>query len=115
MKSSIYSQVYRSMANINFELKIEKLTVLTFIFIFAVSFALFYPSLNYYFFQDDWFVLNWVRTGDFKSFLLPHKDTIYYRPLSMPFFFWGLYQLFGLKVIYYHVFVFVLFSFLITI
>ena len=72
----------------NFKLKIEKLTLLTFLLIFAVSFLLFYPSLNYYFFQDDWFVLNWVRTGNLLSFFEFRTDIIYWRPLSMPLFFW---------------------------
>lgn len=82
---------------------------LVFLIICITSLALFYPSLNYYFFQDDWFVLNWVRTGDFKSFLLPQPATIYWRPLSMPLFFWSLYNLFGLNALYFHAFVFFLF------
>jgi len=60
---------------------------LAFLLIFAASLFLFYPSLNYYFFQDDWFVLNWVRTGDIASFLKFRTDIIYWRPLSMPIFF----------------------------
>ena len=70
--------------------------------IFALSLFLFYPSLNYYFFQDDWFVLNWVKTGDFLSFFKFRVDTIYWRPLSMPLFFWIGKSIFGLNPIGYH-------------
>ena len=88
--------------------------VLGFLFTFITSLILFYPSLNYYFFQDDWFVLNWVGTGDLKSFLLPYADTIYWRPLSMPIFFWSGYKLFGLNPLWYHIVVFVFFGALIV-
>ena len=60
---------------------------LAFLGIFAASFYLYYPSLSYYFFQDDWFVLNWVRTDDFWSFFKFRTDIIYWRPLTMPIFF----------------------------
>ena len=98
---------------LNFELKIEKLTLLSFLSIIGVSFVLFYPSLNYYFFQDDWFVLNWVRTESFKTFLISHEGTIYWRPVSMPLLFWGLYNLFGLNVFFYHLLIFIIFYLLI--
>lgn len=55
--------------------------------ILAASFLLFYPSLNYYFLQDDWFVLNWVREGNLASFFSFRQDIIYWRPISMPIFF----------------------------
>jgi len=98
---------------LNFKLKIEKLTLLSFLSIIGVSFVLFYPSLNYYFFQDDWFVLNWVRTESFKTFLISHEGTIYWRPVSMPLLFWGLYNLFGLNVFFYHLLIFIIFYLLI--
>lgn len=58
-----------------------------FLLIFAATIFLFYPSLNYYFFQDDWFVLKWAKTGDLFSFFKFRTDIIYWRPLSMPIFF----------------------------
>jgi len=61
--------------------------IISFLLIFTASFFLFYPSLNYYFFQDDWFVLNWARTGDLASFFKFRTDIIYWRPLTMPIFF----------------------------
>ncbi len=75
--------------------------------IFAVSLSLFYPSLKYYFFQDDWFVLNWVRTGDLKSFFEFRTDIIYWRPLSMPLFFWFGKNLFGLNPFGFHLISFI--------
>jgi len=71
----------------NYKLKIEKLTLLIFPLIFVVTTLLFYPSFNYYFFQDDWFVLNWVQTGNLASFFSFRPDVIYWRPISMPLFF----------------------------
>lgn len=80
---------------------------LVFLIICITSFALFYPSLNYYFFQDDWFVLNWVRTGDLKSFFEFRTDIIYWRPLSMPSFFWMSKNLFGFNPFGYHLATFI--------
>src|SRR3989338_10640602 len=77
-------------------------TFFVFFLIFGLSLFLFYPSLNYYFFQDDWFVLNWVKTGDFLSFFKFRVDTIYWRPLSMQLFFWIGKSIFGLNPIGYH-------------
>lgn len=82
--------------------KLKAATPFILLLIFAVSFLLFYPSLNYYFFQDDWFVLNWVRTGDLKSFFEFRTDIIYWRPLSMPFLFWINRNIFGLEPFGYH-------------
>lgn len=55
--------------------------------IFLVTISLFYPSFGYYFFQDDWFVLNWVQNSDILSLLGFRQDIIYWRPISMPIFF----------------------------
>ena len=74
--------------------------------IFAFSLYLFLPSLNYYFFQDDWFVLNWVRSGDLQSFFGFRTDIIYWRPLSMPLLFAFLKTIFGLNYQLYHAFAF---------
>lgn len=70
--------------------------------IFAAAFVLFYPSLFYYFFQDDWFVLNWVKSNNFLSFFNFRTDIIYYRPLSMPLLFWIAGKIFALQSIGFH-------------
>lgn len=73
-----------------------------FLIIFAASFLLFYPSLNYYFFQDDWFVLNWVKNADLWSLFGLRPDIIYWRPISMPLFFKFINNLFGLNPLGFH-------------
>ena len=80
---------------------------LVFLIICITSLALFYPSLNYYFFQDDWFVLNWVRTNDLLSFFEFRTDIIYWRPLSMPLFFWFGKNLFWLNPFGFHLISFI--------
>lgn len=83
--------------------------ILAFTLIFAASLALFFPSLNYYFFQDDWFVLNWVQTGDLASFLSFRTDIIYWRPISMPLLFFTAKNLFDLNPLGYHLIAFSIF------
>lgn len=61
--------------------------LLPFFLISLASIALFYESLNYYFFQDDWFVLNWVQNSNVLQLFGLRKDIIYWRPISMPLFF----------------------------
>lgn len=75
--------------------------------ILICSLILFAPSFNYYFFQDDWFVLNWVRTQNFWSFFDLRTDIIYWRPLTMPVFFALGNFLFGLNPLGYHFVVFI--------
>lgn len=87
----------------------NKNLVLSFLIIFALTLFLFLPSLNYYFFQDDWFVLNWATTGSLSSLLGLRTDIIYYRPISMPLFFVINYKLFGLNPLPYHILVFAIF------
>lgn len=70
--------------------------------IILLSLFFFYPVLKYYFFQDDWFVLNWVRTGSFTSFFQFRQDIIYWRPLSMPLLFYAEKSMFGLNPLPYH-------------
>lgn len=85
----------------------SKSTILIFIVIFLFSAFLYLPSLNYYFFQDDWFVLNWIRTKDWISFFSFRTDIIYWRPISMPIFFKIGYILFNLKPFGYHLIIFI--------
>lgn len=82
--------------------------IFIFFSIFSLTFFLFYKSLNYYFFQDDWFVLNWVINGNLSSFFAFRTDIIYYRPLSMPLFFKFNYELFRLSPVPYHAFAFLI-------
>src|SRR3989344_267720 len=84
---------------------INKYTVLYFLFIFFVLFLLYYPSLNYYFFQDDWFVLNEVNNaqiGDLINFFRFRTDIIYWRPIGMFLFFFISKSLFGLNPLGFH-------------
>lgn len=85
---------------------INKTRWLVFALIFLSVLLLFYSSLNYYFFQDDWFVLNWVREGNWRSFFDFRTDIIYWRPLSMPLFFKLGTFLFGLNPKGFHLVVF---------
>lgn len=75
--------------------------------IFALALIIFHQSLSYYFFQDDWFVLNWIRTGNLLSFFSFRTDIIYWRPLSMPIFFALAKSLFGLSPFGYHLIAFI--------
>lgn len=75
-------------------------------FIFISCLILFYPSLNYYFFQDDWFVLNWIRKEGVFSFFNFRTDIIYWRPLTMPVFFAISRQLFDLNPFGFHIIAF---------
>lgn len=77
---------------------------LSFLLIFASSLFLFFKSLNYYFFQDDWFVLNWVQNSDWLSLLNFREDIIYWRPISMPIFFKLGQTVFGINPTGYHLF-----------
>lgn len=76
--------------------------------IFILSLIIFRQSLTYYFFQDDWFVLNWIRTGNLLSFFSFRTDIIYWRPLSMPIFFFIGKQLFGLNPVGFHILAFLI-------
>lgn len=88
---------------------------LLFLPIFALSLYLFLPSLNYYFFQDDWFVLNWIRTGNIASFFSFRTDIIYWRPLSMPLLFATTKAFFGLNPQAFHALAFGIFVLLVIV
>lgn len=75
--------------------------------IFISCLIIFDQSLSYYFFQDDWFVLDWVRTGNLLSLFSFRTDIIYWRPLSMPIFFALSKSLFGLNPLGYHLIAFI--------
>lgn len=71
------------------------------------TFIFFGKSFSYYFFQDDWFVLNWVSQGDPISFFEFRTDIIYWRPLTMPTFFALGKEIFGLNPTGFHLIVFI--------
>jgi hypothetical protein len=77
--------------------------------IFLISFALFSFTLNYYFFQDDWFVLSWVKTQNPLSFFAFRTDIIYWRPISMPILFFLQNKLFSLNSVAFHLVSFLFF------
>lgn len=85
-----------------------------FIIIVMTSLTVHWPSLSYYFLQDDWFVLNWVKTEDLASFFLFRTDIIYWRPLSMPLLFSLSYKAFGLNPVGFHLIGFSIFIILIA-
>jgi len=77
-----------------------------------LSVIIFSASLHFYFFQDDWFVLNWVESQNFLSFFNFRTDIIYWRPLSMPILFFMAHKLFSLNAFAFHLVSFGLFSIL---
>ncbi len=79
------------------------------VIIFCFFLVLYNKSLNYYFFQDDWFVLNWVRESKLLDLLKFRGDIIYWRPVSMPIFFKTNLELFNINPQLFHLIVFILF------
>lgn len=74
--------------------------------IFFSTIVIYFQSLGYYFFQDDWFILNRINNQHLISFFKPQTDIIYYRPLGMQTFFYLSHKLFGLNPFGYHVIAF---------
>lgn len=75
--------------------------------IFILTLAIFQKSLSYYFFQDDWFVLNWISKESLLSYFSFRTDIIYWRPLTMPIFFAIGKTVFGLNPLGFHLVAFV--------
>ena len=97
---------------LNFELKIEKLTLLSFLSIIGVSFVLFYPSLNYYFFQDDWFhfnISNAENINDVLNFFQFRQDIIGWRPIPKQVFFFLIQTIFKMNPLIAHLVIFAFF------
>lgn len=67
---------------------------------------IYFPSLNYYFLQDDWYVLNKVSQEPLSKFFIPRSDVIYYRPVGMHLYFYLSKLLFGLNNFAFHLTVF---------
>jgi len=62
-------------------------------------------SLSYYFFQDDWFVLDTIKNinnSNIFTLFSARQDVIYYRPIGMQFFFFLSKSLFGLNAFNFH-------------
>jgi|SRR3990167_653007 len=75
-------------------------------------FLLYYFSLNYFFFQDDFFHINIAKAEniqDIINFFKFRNDIIGYRPISIQSYFFLLYSIFGLKPLYFRVFNFLIF------
>lgn len=94
------------------KLKISRYKALFIAAGFLAGFALYFKSLGFYFFQDDWFVLNTVKDKNLLNVLSlfePRMDIIYYRPFSMQIFYFFFYKLFSLNPFPFHVFSFALY------
>ena len=66
---------------------------------FFVSLTLYYSSLDYYFFQDDFFEINISKAQNFSQYLDFFKfrdDIIAYRPISLQHYFFVSTKIFGL-------------------
>ncbi|MCG2692237.1 hypothetical protein L6272_05425, partial [Microgenomates group bacterium] len=53
--------------------------------ILGLSIFLFYPTLKYYFFQDDFYILRITHANNFSQILklfIPPKNVTFYRPVS---------------------------------
>lgn len=70
--------------------------------IFICSLILFGPSFNYYFFQDDWFVLKTVTSSTLGQLFSFNNDVVYYRPVGMFTFFLLSKMTFGLNPQAFH-------------
>lgn len=71
--------------------------------VLLVAFLVNLHSLSYFFFQDDWFILNDLKNHNFYSIFLPRNDIIYYRPIGIQSFFLISKNLFGVNPLGYHV------------
>jgi hypothetical protein len=74
-----------------------------------ISFVINFSSLNYHFFQDDWFILNDLKNQNVLSIFLPRNDIIYYRPIGIQSFFLISNSIFGLNPLGFHTVVFAFF------
>ena len=75
--------------------------------IFGLSFFLFYPTLKYYFFQDDFYILRISQANNFSQILklfIPPKNVTFYRPISDFIFYVLFYKIFYHNAFYYHLF-----------
>lgn len=83
-----------------------KRTTIYLLLILGIALFVNFQSLSYYFFQDDWFILNDLKTLNPLTIFLPRTDIIYYRPIGIQSFFLVSNILFGLNPLGYHVIAF---------
>src|SRR3989344_2589586 len=91
--------------NRNFHISFTNWGIFTFFFL--LSLIIFHKSLSVFFFQDDFFLISLSRANslkDFMTFFVPRNDVIYFRPISLQMFYFFMFKLFGMKLIYYHLF-----------
>lgn len=75
--------------------------------ILGLSFFLFYPTLKYYFFQDDFYLLKISQANNFPQILklfIPPINVTFYRPVSDLIFYQLFYKFFYHNAFYYHLF-----------
>jgi len=75
--------------------------------ILGLSIFLFYPTLKYYFFQDDFYILRITHANNFSQILklfIPPKNVTFYRPVSDIIFYQFFYKIFYHNAFYYHLF-----------
>lgn len=78
----------------------RKFYIILFLICLLLSLLLYQSSLNYYFFQDDFFEINISRAQNLEEILNFFKfrnDIIAYRPISLQSYFFISYNLFGLN------------------
>lgn len=86
------------------------------IWIVFFSLAVFSPGVYNFFLSDDWFHLrisniqNLHQFLNFFSFGQTSQSAAFYRPIPTQIFFFILQKIFGLNQIFYHVFVYIIFS-----
>ena len=86
---------------------------LSLLLICLASLTLFYPSLNYYFFQDDWLHFNISRAenvNDILNFFKFRQDIIGWRPIPKQVFFFLLQTIFRSNPFLAHIIIFTFFA-----
>jgi len=82
---------------------------LSLLLICLASLTLFYPSLNYYFFQDDWLHFNISRAenvNDILNFFKFRQDIIGWRPIPKQVFFFLIQTIFKMSPVVAHLVIF---------
>lgn len=82
--------------------------LLPFVLFTFLTLVYFYDSLTYYFFQDDWFIINYVRNKNIFELFRFNTDVIYYRPVGILLFFKFHYLMFNLNPVFFHLTIFTL-------
>src|SRR3989338_11085658 len=83
------------------------------IFAFCISLLLYGQSLNYFFFQDDFFEINISRAdnvNEYLNFFKFRNDIIAYRPISLQNYFFISHHIFGLNPLGFRIITYLAFS-----